>query len=250
MGMGRDKWWTMQLAVALIFGILLTACSGGGADERPRISITQPTSESTYQTPWSEVRIGGSISRASFVQVTNSQTGSAIDGYVFYFEAGHGSWFADIPGLVPGENLLTATAGSGSETAKAHITVIRPQQPAMVIINGSDSGSAMSFWTDVTSIGEGHKIVLFTDGTGRATTGNLLMETAGSVTDFTWILSAPDAIQIAGCATCSFQKISRISGSIEEGTFYGQIETVGGAGELASHVFLLSSGSLSPGAWQ
>jgi hypothetical protein len=225
---------------------LLGACGGGGGGGGPAVSISVPTSDPTYSTNWSSVRLGGAISHASFVHVTNAATGTTTEGFVNYFQ-GQGSWFADVYGLGLGENPITVVAdadGTGATTARAFITVIRPSQPADLIFNGANQSLAATFWTDGSSFGQSHKIALFEDGTGRSTTGSALSEAAGAVTDFTWTKLGPDSIQISNCPTCSFQKISRISGSLNDAVFYGQIETVGGAGELALHAFSLTAGNL------
>jgi len=227
---------------------LLGACGGGSGSqgEAPSIRIEAPSSAATYTTTGTDVRLGGTISGASFARVRNAATGLETDAFVTYND-GLGSWFADVPGLVPGENPITATAdarGDGAWTAQARITVIRPEQPLNLIFNGVDRGASVTYWTDANSVGESHRIALFEDGTGRATTGSVLAETAGNVADFTWSRAGPDALRVDGCPTCSFQGISRISGSWDEGIFFGQVETVGGAGELAVHVFLLTPGNL------
>jgi hypothetical protein len=236
----------VKFAVAFALGALLSACGAGGGGGAPAVSILVPTSDPSYSTNWSDVRLGGAISHASFVHVTNTATGTTTEGFVTYFQ-GQGTWFADIYGLGFGENPITVIAdadGTGATTASAHITVIRPSQPADLIFNGPNQSLASTFWTDGSSFGGSHKIALFADGTGRSTTGSVISETAGAVTDFTWTKLGPDSIQISSCPTCSFQKISLISGSLNDAVFYGQIETVGGAGELASHAFLLTAGNL------
>jgi len=213
----------VKFAMAFALGALLSACGAGGGGE-----------------------VGGAISHASFVHVTNAATGTTTEGFVNYFQ-GQGTWFADIYGLGLGDNPITVVAdadGTGTTTASTHITVIRPSQPADLIFNGPNQSLASTFWTDGSSFGGSHKIALFADGTGRSTTGSVISETAGAVTDFTWTKLGPDSIQISSCPTCSFQKISLISGSLNDAVFYGQIETVGGAGELASHAFLLTAGNL------
>ena len=234
-----------------LFG--LAACGGSGSsngsgneNQAPSISIDEPTSASSYSTTWSGVIIGGTISGASFVHVKNELTGFTTEGFVNYYD-GHGSWFAEIQGLGLGNNQITVTAdanGTGVRTADAHITIIRPLQPADLIINGPDQASTSTFWTDMTSFGQSHMIILFGDGTGRSTTGSALSENAGIVADFTWSKSGPDSIIITNCLTCSFQEISRIQGSFSEGIFDGQIVTIDGAGEIALHSFSLSSGNL------
>jgi hypothetical protein len=233
--------------VALVLGTLLTACGGGGGSApAPSITIENPTSAARYETPWSDARLGGTISHASFVHALNERTGVRTEGYVNYLD-GHGSWFVDVYGLQPGDNPITVTAdgdGNGTRTAQARITLVRPQIPAEVVTNGLDQASTSTYWTVTSSFGGSHKIVFFADGSGRSTTGSAFSETAGPVLAFTW--SRPDAssVVIAGCPTCSFQKISRIQGSTSAGYFYGEIETVGGVSQHVTDVFVLTAGSL------
>lgn len=237
------------IGAALIVSLVLGACGGGtsgSAEPMPSISILEPTSAPTYSTTATGVRLGGSIARASYARIRNGLTGSVTDGFVTYV-AGQGSWFGDVQGLAPGENPITVTAdadGSGARTAVARITVIRPSQPVDLIFNGPDRDSSSTFWTDENSVGKSHGIALFRDGTGRSTTGHVLTGNAGGVADFTWSMLGPDSIQILNCPTCSFQSISRVSGSLDERIFYGQVETVGGAGETALHVFTVTEGRL------
>lgn len=234
---------------AFVLALLLSACGGGGSggsDREPFISIEQPTTAASYATPWTDVRLGGRIARASFVHVRNTATDFTTEGYVFYNE-GEGTWFADVAGLVPGDNRITVTAdedGLGEYTSTRQITVVRPLQPVEPVFNGPDRLSATTHWADAHSIDESHAIALFADGTGRATTGSALTEPAGAASDFTWTLIAPDAILVSDCPTCSFQKIMRISGDIDEALFLGQIETVGGLEETALHAFVLTPGNL------
>jgi len=239
----------VQFGAALALGALLGACGGddsGNQGGDPSIRIEAPSSAATFATTRTDVRLGGTISRASFARVRNAATGFETDAFVTYND-GLGTWFADVPGLVPGENPITATAdafGDGARTAEARITVIRPEQPVNLILNGPSLGASATYWTDANSVGESHRIALFEDGTGRATTGSVPAESGGAVAEFTWTRAEPDALRVEGCPTCSFQGISRISGSLEEEAFFGQVETVGGAGELAVHVFVLTPGTL------
>jgi len=239
----------MRLLILLVFSIIITTC-GSGADDsssRPTISIENPTSEPTYSTTSSSVRIGGRLSGAGFVHVLNTTTGFSTEAYVTYNIEGIGSWFADVYGLVPGDNLITATAdeaGTGTNTAVDSIIISRPLQPYTLIINAADSASATSHWTDMHSFNTSHRIALFADGTGISTTGNVLNEDAGATITFTWSVLGPEAIQINNCLTCSFQQITRISGSLDEEVFLGQVETVNGDGEVALHAFFLNPGTL------
>jgi hypothetical protein len=227
--------------------LLIIGCGGGGGSvPPPSISIQVPTEATSYATTQSSIGLGGTISNASFVHVLNSSTGFTTEGYVNYNQ-GYGSWFADVYGLGFGDNLITVTAdadGTGVRTANAHITIIRPLQPAELIINGPDQFSAATYWTCMSSFNESHKIALFGDGTGRSTTGLTNSAIAGTVVDFTWSYLGPDSIIITNCSNCSFQKISRIQGSLSERYFYGQIETVGGAGDPVLDYFSLIDGNL------
>jgi hypothetical protein len=218
----------------IVFVIVLTGCGGGGDDSGlvPSISITNPATAPSYSTVWTGVRIGGTISNASFVYVSNALNGSTTTGYVNYNQ-GLGSWFADVAGLEFGDNPITVTAdsdGNGTTTANAYITLIRPLEPLDEIFNAPNQLSSNTYWIDGSSFGKSHKIALYEDGTGRSTTGSGLSENAGGVTDFIWTKLGPDSVLITNCPTCSFQIISRISGSINVDAFNGQIETVGGAG--------------------
>ncbi len=250
MRVGKSSNRAVWIGLATLLGGFITGCGSGGTGDSvdgPTISIDVPTSAHSYSTTSTDMRIGGTISNASFVHVQNALTGSTTEGYVSYSSPGHGSWFADVQGLGLGDNPITATAdsdGRGRETAAATIVLVRPLQPVNLIFNGADQGSADSLWTDESSIESSHKIALLSDGTGRSTTGSALSGLAGATETFTWSMLSPDSIQILGCPTCSFQKISRISGSRDEEVFYGQIETTAGGGELALHVFTLSMGKL------
>jgi hypothetical protein len=236
------------IILALLTTALLAACHRDDNDSTPSptVTITHPTSGNRYETPWQDVRLGGTLSHASFVHALNTRTGYRTDGYVHYVD-GYGSWFADIPGLQPGDNLIRITAdadGTGSHTATTTITVARPAVPAAEIFNGSSAAVATTFWTDRSSFGESHRIALFADGTGRATTGNAYTEPAGAATSFTWVLLGVDAIQINNCPACSFQTISRISGATTEGLFLGETASTGSATDTSAHAFELSTGTL------
>lgn len=232
--------------IGVLLGLAgLVACGGGGGSNLPRIAITNPTSEAIYATDDAEVIVGGTLARAGYVHVRNTTTGFTTEGYVNYND-GLGSWFADSIALVPGANEIVVTAdgdGTGSRTATDRLTVNRPLQPASLIINGTTPSSTVTFWVDTSSVG-GHQWVLFGDGTGRSTTGSVLTDPPGPVAGFNWAYDGVDAIRITGCPTCSFQRVSRIAGSLTDGGFMGQVETVGGAGETAVHHFQRTSGIL------
>ena len=225
------------IAASILF--ILVGCGGGGDSAAPpTIEIRVPTSAASYATTSSSIRIGGAVTGASFVHVRNTRTGSTTEAFVTYFQ-GSGSWYADVFGLAPGDNLITATADAGNRTAREQITVIRPLQPAAEILNGPDQATANTFW----SLGN-HKIALFADGTGRSTTGSTTSQNAGAVVDMLWSQTGPESIAVSGCATCAFQAISRISGSIGDSQFLGQVVTVGGAGTNALDSFILTPGNL------
>ncbi|WP_162910280.1 hypothetical protein [Azohydromonas sediminis] len=234
----------LRVLWATLTTFVITACGGGGGSTSVQVSITVPTTAPTFATNWSAVRLGGTVSGAAFVYALNTATGVRVDGYVNYV-AGQGTWFADV-GLLPGNNAVIVTAdsdGTGTRTATATITVTRPLQPASMILNGSDAATATTYWVDQYSFGSSHVLALYADGTGRATTGNALTEPAGPVASFSWTYEAVDAVRIDGCPTCSFQRITHISGATADGLFYGQIETVGGDTDSALHAFQLTAGS-------
>lgn len=232
--------WPVAAAAALV----LVGC-GGGSDDRPSITIENPTSAARYSTNSTDVRLGGTIARAGFVHVRNTATGFTADGYVNYYE-GKGTWFADVQGLGLGDNPIVVTAdadGTGAKTATATLTVIRPLQPASLIVNAANAATADTFWTDASSYGGAHRIALFADGTGRSTTGSTLTDPAGAVVGFSWTLSGPDSIAVSGCPDCSFQRIERIAGSVSDGSFLGQVVTKGGLGYSSLDYFVLTAGT-------
>lgn len=238
------RWLAPLIWLAVFLG--LGSCGGGGGAALPSIAILNPTAAETYATTDTGVRVGGSISGAAFVHVLNTTTGVRVDGYVNYVD-GQGTWFADVSGLVPGANVVVATAdadGSGESTASDTLTVKRPLQPASLILNGADAATADTYWVDASSFSASHRIALYADGSGRSTTGNVLTDPAGAPVAMTWAYDGAEAIVVNGCPACSFQRISRIAGSTAEGLFLGQVETVGGAGETALHAFQLRTGRL------
>jgi hypothetical protein len=220
----------------------LAGCGGGGGpDALPSLAILNPTPDDSYATTSSGAIVGGSISRASFVHVVNTTTGFRTEGYVIYFD-GQGTWSADVAGLVPGANVIVATAdgdGTGARTASDTLSITRPIQPARLILNGDSAAQATSHW----ALESGHQIALYADGSGRATTGNAVTDPAGAPLAMTWSYDGAEAVVINGCPVCSFQRIGRISGSAADGGFYGQIETVGGAAETVVDFFELNAGS-------
>lgn len=245
----KNRWQVSAFGTALTLCASLASCSGGGgmgdSDPGPTVSIQDPTSAATYSTVWTDLRLGGTVSGANFVHARNATTDLTIEGLVIYVE-GDDIWYVDLPGLAPGDNPITVTASAGgsSRTATARITVVRPSQPINLIFNGADQASATTYWTGMNSSHKSHKIALFQDGTGRSTTGAAHSENAGPVAGFTWSMLGPDSIQILNCATCSFQRLSRISGSLAVEQFYGQIDTIGELQYITIHVFAASSGVL------
>ena len=240
------------LGMMVAFTIMLAGCGGGGgggSDDvvyAPSITIESPTSSPTYFTTRTSVRIGGTISNASFVHVRNELTGVEVEGYVFYNQ-GLGTWFADVVGLGFGDNPILVIAdadGTGISTSIDRILITRPLEPLAMIFNGPNIYDSSSYWIDTSSFNDSHKIAIFANGTGRSTTGSVFTDEGGAVADFTWTKIAPDAILITNCPSCSFQKISRISGSLYEQVFFGEIETIGGVSEIALHGFILSPGNL------
>lgn len=108
------------IILALLIVALLAGCHGDDDDSTPSptIAITHPTAGSRYETPWTDVRLGGTLSHASFVHALNTRTGDRTDGYVNYVD-GYGSWFADIRGLQPGGTGRATTGDAYAETAGA-----------------------------------------------------------------------------------------------------------------------------------
>lgn len=226
----------------LTLSSLVAAPGCGHSIQPPEIAIINPVETATTS---SGIRLGGTIARAAFVHVHHEQTDRTVEGYVFYRD-GLGTWFVDVQGLVPGANDLTATAdadGRGEHVARTGITIHRPEVPALLMVNGPDRLTTTTYWRDVSSIGGGHALALFADGTGRATTGSTETAPAGPVVDITWTLLAPDAIALEPPG-CSFEQILRISGSLAEGLAFGQIVTVGGAGVSATNPLELMPGAL------
>lgn len=240
------KWLFFTLAIGFLC-VLLHACGEIDSENYPTISIINPTTEESYFTTSSAVRIGGGATYTGSVLVRNVNTGSEVNAYVTYSQ-GASSWFADVRSLGFGENLIIATAeyhGTEPRFASAQITIYRPEQPALMILNGPDESSTNTFWVDAHSFNSSHKLVIFDDGTGVSTTGAALSEAAGELSFFSWELTKPDELTITDCPSCSFQKISRISGSKDEGLFYGQISSTGGEGEVVLHAFELYSGDIN-----
>ena len=228
------------LGITLVFCTVLTGCGSGSVNQGVSLSIDAPTSASSYSTTGTTIRLGGTISGASVVHVRNDLTGYTTDGYIFYSSQGQGTWFGDVYGLAPGDNPITVTADGVYSFAQKHITVIRPLQPANLIINGPNQSSSSTYWTAL----DIYKIALFGDGTGRSTTGKFNSGTVGNVVDCTWSSIGPDAIIITNCPDCTFQKITRISGSFSERIFYGTVETVGNISEIVIDAFILTDGNL------
>ena len=114
--------WLIAVAAGTVPG-----CGGGGdSPPPPSIVIQNPTTAPTFSTAATAVRLGGTISGASYVHLRNERTAVVEEGFVNYFQ-GQGTWFCDI-GLAVGDNPLVATAdfdGTGARTATASILVTR-----------------------------------------------------------------------------------------------------------------------------
>lgn len=237
--------WVGRHLVPLVLATLVAACGGGGGGPTPpSVRIELPSASGSFATHWAEVRLGGTVERASFIRVENNRTGFTTDVDPTFVD-GQGSWFADVPGLAPGANPIVVTAdadGTGQRVASARITVTRPDQPGLEIVDGADPGSGDSHWTDESS--GGHRLALFADGTGRSTTGSTLSGLPGAPVAMTWRLAGPDAIAIENCPDCAFQRLSGIAGSVADGAFVARVVTVGGATSGASDFFRLSPGGL------
>lgn len=111
------------LALAMLLG--LAGCGGGGADGALSVSINNPTAAAGYTTASTSIRVSGTVARAAYVRVINNATGYRVDAVVSY-SGSYGSWFADVYGLAPGDNLIVVTAdvdGSGANTVSVGITV-------------------------------------------------------------------------------------------------------------------------------
>jgi len=233
-------------AVKIILPVLfvgLSAC-GGGDDVWPTLEITMPTPDGTYSTVWVDLRVGGTVTGSSSVSVKNTLTDITTGANV---NPSSGTWVADIK-IEPGENLIIVTTAGGDKyspkIAQKSLIVFRPSEPARSIINGVDAASTNTFWVDGNSFAATHMIALYEDGTAKVTTGNIHTEAAGPVVDTVWNLSGPDSIQIIGCPSCSYQSISRISGSLNEENFLGEPVTVGVNTPGVLHSFYLSVGKL------
>lgn len=234
-----------KLAIFSAFVFMAACVGGGGGKSKPSVTIEDPTATGSWHTTSSAVLLRGAISGAYYVHVRNTRTGSMAEGDLQWYK-GNGTWLASVSGLAAGDNLIVVTADAdmtGGPTATASITVTRPDQPATLLINGQTRATASTYWN--TGSPWNYAFALYADGTGRSTTGSKMKgEVAGPPVDITWTLSAPDAITILNCPTCSFQVITRISGSAAEATAYGQVITVGGDGYKALDYFALTSGTL------
>lgn len=234
----------MVRSLAILSAFILLAACGGGSKSKLSITIEDPTATGSWHTTGTSVVIGGTVSGASFVHVSDTSTGSTTEGSIHWFQ-GNGTWSAQVSGLAAGDNLIVATAdatGSGGGLAKASIVVTRPAQPATLLINGQTRATTTTYWVDGSS--RNHAFAIYADGTGRSTTGSSMNDVAGPPVDITWTLSAPDAITILNCPTCSFQVITRITGSVAEASALGQVTTVGGTGYTALDSFTLTGGTL------
>jgi len=111
---------------AAAFATWLTGACGGGGEAAPRIAILEPAATGVHVQDTAEVQLGGSVSGAGFVNVQR-EDGRIVTAMVVYAD-GQGSWSAEVYGLAPGPNRLTAVAdrdGSGRAQARAVIVVTR-----------------------------------------------------------------------------------------------------------------------------
>lgn len=114
-----------SMALALAIGV--AACGGGGGGIPVDVAILEPSASGAFTQSAQEVRLGGTVSRAGFLQVHNLTDGGTSPGYVVYVD-GRGTWMADVYGLAMGPNVLEAVAdhdGTGRHTAGARIVVTR-----------------------------------------------------------------------------------------------------------------------------
>ena len=157
----------------LIFALLLASCSSGGGDESvplpgPSISITSPTTASTFSEVCNSIGLGGTAGFGTSVSCctntgeiftgvrvswTNAATGTseeAPQGFPFcpnWLFCTHTTWFATVP-LVVGKNQITVTA-SDTTTGTANTDTITINKPAL-------SYTASGTLRTVDQIGVGH----------------------------------------------------------------------------------------------
>jgi hypothetical protein len=126
--------------VLVLAGLLSLAGCGGSIslaffdddlpvfDTAPFVTISQPSSAALFSTSASQLAIGGSVANASLVRVQNTTTGETVDIHVPRQNLSVG-WVTPALNLVPGDNLIVATAdadGTGRQTSADTLTVRRP----------------------------------------------------------------------------------------------------------------------------
>ena len=123
-----------RLLPMLALPLALSACGGGFVlywsddDDRPppRIVIENPTTDPVFSTNVPVLALGGSVSHARRVVVSNTTTGEAVEAQQTN-PGGHGNWFIDGLALASGSNVLVATAeGRHGATDRDFLTVNRP----------------------------------------------------------------------------------------------------------------------------
>lgn len=116
----------LMRGLVVLIACATAGCGGGDDSPQPTIEIRVPTTAPTFTTTATAIRVGGDISRASFMRLHNELTGQTEQGFVVYNQ-GQGTWFCDI-GLAVGDNPLVATAdadGTGARTTSTRILVTR-----------------------------------------------------------------------------------------------------------------------------
>lgn len=116
----------LMRGLVVLVACATAGCGGGDDSPQPTIEIRVPTTAPTFTTTATAIRVGGDISRASFMRLHNELTGQTEQGFVVYNQ-GQGTWFCDI-GLAVGDNPLVATAdadGTGARTTSTRILVTR-----------------------------------------------------------------------------------------------------------------------------
>lgn len=134
-------------ARGLLGGLIVLVLGACGRDPAtapatrvPSITVTSPTSQSQYDTFFSAVRLGGSVSGARTVRWVNAANESSGDAFIST-SGDPGTWFAEISGLVQGGNPITIYAdadGRGRSIGRATIRVLYdprldPEPPVIFI---------------------------------------------------------------------------------------------------------------------
>ncbi|MBI3804633.1 MAG: hypothetical protein HY282_12820 [Nitrospirae bacterium] len=118
-----------------------------------------------------------------------------------------------------------------------------PIAPAEAVSNGQNKAAGNTFWVNQSPSGQSFHIALFSDHTGRQTTGSVTSGTSGGdPVDFVWTQTGPASVATVNCSQCSFQTLKEISGSRSDGTFTAEVTTLEGGAFKTT--FILASGSL------